>query len=166
MTELTREELEARWRKNREEELVRQAEKEKATKPLFMKMCELLLAKDIHFVEAYYDGQGDSGCVETVEYSDKHGEYLSPDECLLPGWKEFKSFDWDENGVMTRQEVDGTIESFIEDFVYERLPGGWEINEGSFGTFKIDLKEKSWDSSHMVRTYIEEGSGMSGSYED
>ena len=169
MTELTREELEARWRKNREEELVRQAEKEKATKPLFMKMCELLLARDIRFVEVEYDGQGDSGCIETVSYLDEKEEHslslpISTD--FLPGWKEFKSFDWNENGVMTQQEVDGTIGSFIEDFVYERLPGGWEINEGSFGTFKIDLKEKSWDSSHMVRTYIEEGSGMSGSYED
>jgi hypothetical protein len=170
MTELTREELEARWRKNREEEAVRQAEKEKATKPLFMRMCELLLARDIHFVEVEYDGAGDSGCIETVSYSDEHGEYspqppISTD--FLPGWKTFGGQELDlETGVRKRQEVDGTVEDFIEDFVYERLPGGWEINEGSFGTFKIDLKEKSWDSSHMIRTYSVEDFGMSGSYED
>ena len=167
MTELTREELEARWRKNREEEAVRQAEKEKATKPLFMQMCKILLEKGVHFVEVEYDGQGDSGCIETVSYSDEHGEYSSLDKCLLPGWKTFGRQELDlETGVRKRQEVDGTVEDFIEDFVYERLPGGWEINEGSFGTFKIDLKEKSWDSSHLIRTYSEEESGMSGSYED
>ena len=166
MTELTREELEARWRKNREEEAVRQAEKEKATKPLFMQMCKILLGKGIHFVTVEYDGQGDSGCIEEVDYLDEKGGHSPPGKCLLPGWKTFGRQELDlETGVRKRQEVDGTVEDFIEDFVYERLPGGWEINEGSFGTFKIDLKEKSWDSSHLIRTYEEE-SGMSGSYED
>jgi len=175
-TQLTREELEARWRKNREEEAVRQAEKEKATKPLFMKMCEILLEAKVHFVNVEYDGQGDSGCIESVEYLDENEEpqkllvFPQTDIAkipihLLPGWKEFKSYE-SADGVMTRQEVDGTIEDFIEDFVYGKLPGGWEINEGSFGTFKIDLKEKSWDGSRLVRTYAEEESGMSGSYED
>ena len=174
MTELTREELEARWRKNREEEAVRQAEKEKATKPLFMKMCEILLEAKVYFVTVEYDGQGDSGCIESVEYLDENEEqqkllvfpqpYIA--KLLLPGWKMFKSHNISGCRAVTRQEVDGTVEDFIEDFVYEKLPGGWEINEGSFGTFKIDLKEKSWDSSHLVRTYAEEESGMSGSYED
>ena len=172
MTELTREEeeLDARWRKNREEEAVRQAEREQATKPLFTKMCELLLARDIHFVEVEYDGQGDSGCIETVSYLDEKEELsqqppISTD--FLPGWQTLVSRSLNlEDGVMTRQEVDGTVEDFIEDFVYERLPDGWEINDGSFGTFMLDLKEKSWGGSHLIRTYSEEESGMSGSYED
>ena len=172
MTELTREEVEARWRKNREEELVRQAEKEKATKPLFIKMCKILLEKGVHFVEAGYDGQGDSGCIEEVDYLDEKGEHSPPGKCLLPGWKTFGGQELDlETGIRKRQEVDGTVEDFIEDFVYGHLSKqrpGWEINDGSFGTFQIDLKDKSWDGSrHMVRTYIEEeGFGMSGSYED
>jgi len=168
-TQLTQKELEARWRKSREEEVVRQAGKEKAAKPLFMKMCELLLAEDIHFVEVEYDGQGDSGCIETVSYLDEKEKPLGAAPWVgtdfLPGWKEFKSYEV-VDGVTTRQEVDGTIEGFIEDFVYGKLPGGWEINDGSFGTFKIDLKNKSWDSSHLIRTYSEDEYGMSGSYED
>lgn len=43
----------------------------------------------------------------------------------------------------------GEIPSEIEDFIYNNLPGGWEINEGSRGTFNFDLVEKEASLVHV-----------------
>jgi hypothetical protein len=43
----------------------------------------------------------------------------------------------------------GELPSEIEDFVYSNLPGGWEINEGSRGTFYFDLVEKEASLVHV-----------------
>jgi hypothetical protein len=33
----------------------------------------------------------------------------------------------------------GALEEELEDFLVEQLPGGWEINAGSFGEFTVDM---------------------------
>lgn len=43
----------------------------------------------------------------------------------------------------------GELPSEIEDFIYNNLPGGWEINEGSRGTFNFDLVEKEASLVHV-----------------
>ena len=165
--------LQERMQKYHEEREHAAREKEKATRPLFRRMCELLLAKNVCKVVAHYDGSGDSGCINDVDYLDAEDSVIEADlsfahpyMTLLPGFKTHKSTT-NADGKWCQEEVDGTVNDFIEDFVYDRLPGGWEINEGSFGQFELDLKEKSGSGSQLVRTYTEEsGDMMSGSYED
>jgi hypothetical protein len=36
-------------------------------------------------------------------------------------------------------ELDAALEEELADFLLEQLPGGWEINEGSFGEFAVDV---------------------------
>jgi hypothetical protein len=49
----------------------------------------------------------------------------------------------------TRFEISGTL----SDILYEMLPGGWEINEGSQGTFTIDLEEKTIELEYLENIY-------------
>ena len=49
----------------------------------------------------------------------------------------------------TRFEISGTL----SDILYEMLPGGWEINEGSQGRFTIDLEEKTIELEYTENIY-------------
>jgi hypothetical protein len=49
----------------------------------------------------------------------------------------------------TRFEIPGNL----SDILYEMLPGGWEINEGSQGTFTIDLEEKTIELEYLENIY-------------
>jgi hypothetical protein len=49
----------------------------------------------------------------------------------------------------TRFEIPGNL----SDILYEMLPGGWEINEGSQGTFTIDLEEKTIELEYTENIY-------------
>ena len=39
----------------------------------------------------------------------------------------------------------------IEEFVYDRLPDGWEINDGSYGTVVFDLTQGNISFEHNQR---------------
>jgi hypothetical protein len=49
----------------------------------------------------------------------------------------------------TRFEIPGNL----SDILYEILPGGWEINEGSQGRFTIDLEEKTIELEYTENIY-------------
>ncbi|MFM7289996.1 MAG: DUF6878 family protein [Planctomycetia bacterium] len=67
-------------------------------------------------VEAEYSGYGDSGCINHIAYLDQHGQPLNMD--------------------MVRSASDPEIENVL----YEFLPDGFEINEGSQGDVTIDVQ--------------------------
>ena len=52
------------------------------------------------------------------------------------------------------EDVDVAIElnDAVEEYVYAILPGGWEINEGSFGTVHIDVKARTAKCDFAWRT--------------
>ncbi len=79
-----------------------------------------------------YDGSGDSGEVTSVAaYNTKEEEV----------------------------DLGRALTDLVSDFVYEYLPGGWEINEGSFGTCTIDVPNKKAHFEHSQRIEsIEESS--------
>lgn len=80
---------------------------------------------NITAIEVIFDGCGDSGQVEDIEYL---GET--------------------NNAIARNQELDDAI----EEYVYLILPGGWEINDGSFGTIQIDVKTRTADCNFSWRT--------------
>ena len=43
------------------------------------------------------------------------------------------------------------MEDAVEDYVYGLLPDGWEINDGSFGTVRIDAKARKSHVEHSDR---------------
>lgn len=75
--------------------------------------------KDVTQIKVYYNGGGDSGQIE--EFVDNTG----------------KTYSDSENPLLR-----------YEDFFYEQLPGGWEINEGSQGNYVIDFSNKEITLQH------------------
>ena len=67
-------------------------------------------------VEAAYSGYGDSGAIDGIQY-------------------------WDEAGVrVDRASLPAPVVEQLETCIYEFLPSGFEINDGSQGTLTIDTQ--------------------------
>lgn len=72
-----------------------------------------LRAAGVVSVLVEFEGYGDSGCIERVTAVGVGGG---------------------------EQELADDLKELIEEYVYERLPGGWEIDDGSFGEVKFDVQ--------------------------
>ena len=66
-------------------------------------------------VRAEYSGYGDSGCIDGITYLDAHDQPVN---------------------MALVQPYSAPV---IEDVLYEFLPAGFEINDGSQGTLTIDV---------------------------
>ena len=99
-----------------------QARKETAKTKLF----QLLAARqDIAAIEVTYDGCGDDGQIENIAYCDS------------------------ENQALDREDKE--LDDAVEEYVFGLLPGGWEINDGSFGTVRIDARTQKAHIEHSSR---------------
>jgi hypothetical protein len=97
-----------------------------AKNALFQALNERL---DIAWVEVDYDGSCDEGNVEEIRYLDIDREELELEE--------------------------PNLDDIVEEYVYSLLPGGWEIEEGGYGTVEIDVIEGKAHVTHSRRV-IEE----------
>jgi len=103
-------------------------------------LFDVLAAAGLKSFEVPFDGGGDSGQIEGVDLEDK---FLNME---IEG--EFSDGQtWDEK---TKKVVDKIIkkikvEKLVENICYDALEiasPGWEINEGSYGTFVFDVKKR------------------------
>lgn len=69
-----------------------------------------LSRRGVRTLTARFDGCGDSG--------------------------QFEDMTTEPDGV----ELSDALRDELESFLFEQLPGGWEINEGSFGSFTVDVQ--------------------------
>ena len=104
-------------------ELERRDRKAKAKEDLYLLLDQ---HPDITAIEVIFDGCGDSGQVEDIEYSAESADGAIP----------------------RNQELDDAV----EEYVYSILPGGWEINDGSFGIVHINVKARTADCNFNWRT--------------
>lgn len=96
--------------------------KTKAKERLF----ELQRGKDhLAGIDVAYDGSGDSGQIESITFLDTTGQ--------------------------TIESEDAPLADAVEEYVYSLLPGGWENNEGAFGTVHIDVAEQKAHVEHSAR---------------
>lgn len=102
-------------------------------------LFDILEANKVEAFEVLFDGSGDSGCVEHPDLDSKvmsqkvEGCKLSRGVTFVQGAKE-EVFDNDVN-----------VEKLIDHLCYELLEqhcGGWEINEGSYGTFYFNTNDR------------------------
>lgn len=89
--------------------------------------------------EVSFDGYGDSGQIEEIDL---------PEEILnkeVKGVKISNGYTW-KNGKMEEiLEETNSLQGVIGNICYcmlEKMQSGWEINEGSFGTFKFDFETR------------------------
>jgi hypothetical protein len=92
-----------------------QARMEDAKKRLRTEILPTLLKHHVANIEAAYSGYGDSGAIDGIQYRDEAG--VRVDRATLPT---------------------PVIEQ-LENVLYEFLPAGFEINDGSQGTLTVDV---------------------------
>jgi len=120
-----------------------EARMSEAKESLKKDICPILLGAGITKVTVHYDGYGDSGTIEYVMFF-KGDKEVTSDEVSsldLPAFTYNKfvygNINAGEDNLVPTQ---CTLTEKIEDCAYDFLPGGWEINEGSFGDLQIDTK--------------------------
>lgn len=93
-----------------------------------IKLKQLLLDRpDISKINITYDGCGDSGCFDAWIYSDSHGKEVKAD----------------------------FLNDAVEEYVCSILPGGWELNDGSYGEVEIDVATGKSKVLHTERVVSE-----------
>lgn len=96
-----------------------------------------------------FDGGGDDGQVEEAsDFKPKKSEKkaLALVGESVQGARVSNGIRWHPNGTKeTMWKEDPTLNEMIEAICYdtlENVQGGWEINEGSYGTFHFDVKKR------------------------
>ena len=89
-----------------------------------------LQAAGIDSVQILYDGCGDSGCIESITYTDGQGSTVDPAGKL----------------AMTEEQ----LMDLFYDLTQARHPG-WENNDGAYGEFHWNLKDDALKHTHNDR---------------
>ena len=92
-----------------------QARLEQAKAKLRAEILPALAQHRIANVEAAYSGYGDSGAIDGLQYRDAAGQRVD------------------------RETIPTTLVELLENVLYEFLPAGFEINDGSQGTLTLDV---------------------------
>jgi hypothetical protein len=120
------------------QEMVEQLDKElpDTKKQLF----DLMSKVGFVLVEVEFDGGGDEGCIcgmDAFKKIDEHGEGDRPAFDLMPLTERRADEAAVAAGTDHLDEI--RLATAVEAFTYDRLPPGWEINEGSWGYLYVRL---------------------------
>lgn len=121
------------------------------------KMMQALREAGVKSVEIEFDGYGDSGNIEGIAYTPPADGKAEVDD------SPHEVTDWSQSGP-ERKVRNYTLDELVEEVCYSLLGSwhpGWEINEGSYGTFRIDAEADSIALTfnqriESVETYDEE----------
>jgi hypothetical protein len=102
-----------------------QARMEDAKAKLRTQILPSLAKHHVTNIEAAYSGYGDSGAIDGIQYRDESG--VRVDRTTLPA---------------------PVIEQ-LENVLYEFLPAGFEINDGSQGTLTLDVQTGKITLAHQ-----------------
>jgi hypothetical protein len=102
-----------------------QARLEQARTKLRDEILPALRKHRVANIEAAYSGYGDSGAIEGLQFRDAVGRRVE------------------------RSDIPGPLKEQLEEALYEFLPEGFEINEGSQGTLTIDLQASRISVQHQ-----------------
>ena len=92
-----------------------QARLEQAKAKLRTEILPPLVQHRVANLEAAYSGYGDSGAIDGLQYRDAAGQRVD------------------------RETIPATLVEELENVLYEFLPAGFEINDGSQGTLTLDV---------------------------
>lgn len=83
-------------------------------------------------LEIHFDGYGDSGAIEDKSAHNANGEVVDIPECSIPVS--------DRNDPLSLPEALDTLGYLALEIHHS----GWEINEGAFGSLKVDVAEQTF----------------------
>ena len=98
----------------------------------------------IEKIEVTFDGCGDSGQIEEVTCITKDGGDVDLKAIKVGKVKYVRGYQYNPDGTTTpvTEIRESNFEEVIEEICYDMLEkshDGWEINEGSYGTFTFDF---------------------------
>lgn len=97
-----------------------------------------LSAAGIDVVNVTFDGEGDSGQIDNIIARKSEVEIPIPEQAVT-----LQSVSWDGKEVSLReQSLCEAIEQLCYDYL-EQEQGGWENNDGAFGTFAFDVTART-----------------------
>ena len=102
-----------------------QARLEQAKAKLRTEILPALVQHRVANVEAAYSGYGDSGAIDGLQYRDAAGQRVD------------------------RETIPATLVEELENVLYEFLPAGFEINDGSQGTLTLDTQTAKVTIQHQ-----------------
>jgi hypothetical protein len=110
-------------------------------------LFDTLAKTKVSSIEVTFDGCGDSGQIESVDYTDANGKGIDEaylNKTLVKGSEKTSYHQWDEKKKMLvkTEAKEGNVREIVEEICYDKLGashGGWELNEGSYGTFFFDV---------------------------
>ena len=123
-----------------QERLTKQQAVQHNAKALF----DFLQESKIVTINATFDGCGDSGQINSVEYLDHRGKDVSAPLGEVPNSRLEAGYHWnDKTKKMEELPIRrGCVEELVHEICYDKLGSkhmGWEINEGSYGAFSFDV---------------------------
>ena len=113
-------------------------------------LFDTLAQTKVSSIEVSFEGCGDSGQIESVDYTDANGKGIDEaylDKVIVKGSAKTSYHKWDEKTkkLVKTEATEGNVREIIEEICYDKLGashGGWEINEGSYGTFYFDVSTR------------------------
>ena len=113
-------------------------------------LFDTLAQTKVSSIEVSFEGCGDSGQIEAVDYTDANGKGIDEtylDKVIVKGSAKTSYHKWDEKKkkMVLTEAKEGNVREIIEEICYDKLGashGGWEINEGSYGTFYFDVSTR------------------------
>ena len=113
-------------------------------------LFDTLAQTKVSFIEVSFEGCGDSGQIEAVDYTDANGKGIDEaylNKTIVKGSEKTSYHKWDEKKKMLvkTEPREGNVREIVEEICYDKLGashGGWEINEGSYGTFYFDVSTR------------------------
>lgn len=122
--------------------------------------CKLLSAYNVIRVEATYDGSGDSGDLDVINVV-THPTPAQIDNSLQMtsnaaaittaekriGWRVWMSDTVNKPDALITKNM---CDEFLDE-LFDLLPGGWEINDGSYGEIIVDVAEETVSVEHNER---------------
>lgn len=115
-------------------------EKEDAVKHLKAILAKAKMDGITGTLEVSYDGVGDSGEFYYSDSHDKFKSWCSVNDIEYLGWPSYRNKDLDKEKKFYMLEALGKIP-----------PGGWEINEGAWGTITLDFDSGKIHHEHNQR---------------
>ena len=113
-------------------------------------LFDTLAQTKVSSIEVAFEGCGDSGQIEAVDYTDSKGKGIDEaylDKIIVKGSEKTSYHQWDEKKkkLVLTEATEGNVREIIEEICYDKLGashGGWELNEGSYGTFHFDVSTR------------------------
>lgn len=118
-------------------------------------LCPLFAGAGVTSIEIDYDGSGDSGDFSSFVFRFDDPFAQADPTINSSTHKSRMNFDQFKNeyannnvsgSLITPEQLDAFHES-----MWELLPGGWEINEGSYGEIRVDVATQRVTMTHNER---------------